>query len=340
LRTAGCFRLAVPRSHGGLEVDLFEHLEVMAEVARADGSVGWTVMIGTAAPVVFGLLPRATFDAIYADGPDVIFGGVFNPTGVATPVEGGYTVSGRWAFASGCQHCDWFAAHCFVPDDRMPPVRMMVLPRSDVEILDTWSVSGLRGTGSHDFVVDDVLVPDERTFAMGDAASVDGALWRVPEISLSTMQFANVAIAIAQGALDDVMAIATDKVPAFDEATLASNPLFQNQIGEADAKLRAARTLLYADAGALWSKATSSSPITPEDRARIRGTTTWAIEVATSVVDTAFAAGGGSSIYDASPLQRRLRDIHALGQHFLVKSDTFTKAGAVLLGQEVDLTVL
>jgi alkylation response protein AidB-like acyl-CoA dehydrogenase len=154
------------------------------------------------------------------------------------------------------------------------------------------------------------------------------------------MQFANVAIAIAQGALDDVMAIATDKVPAFDEATLASNPLFQNQIGEADAKLRAARTLLYADAGALWSKATSSSPITPEDRARIRGTTTWAIEVATSVVDTAFAAGGGSSIYDASPLQRRLRDIHALGQHFLVKSDTFTKAGAVLLGQEVDLTFL
>jgi alkylation response protein AidB-like acyl-CoA dehydrogenase len=330
----------VPASHGGLEVDLLQHLEVMAELAEADGSVGWTVMIGTLAPVVFGLLPRETFDAIYADGPDVIFAGVFNPTGVADPVEGGYEVSGQWSFASGCQHGDWFVGHCFVPDGRMPPVRMMVLPPADIEIVDTWSVSGLRGTGSHDVVVDHVFVPDARTFSVDDESSVDGPLWRIPEISLSTIQFANLAIAIARGALGDVMALATGKVPAFSDATLASNPLFQHQIGEAEAKLRAARTLLDADAEQLWTMAQSRSPVTPEHRARIRGTTTWATEIATSIVDTAYAAGGGSSIYDASPLQRRFRDIHALGQHFLVKSDTYTKAGAVLLGQEVDLTFL
>ena len=111
-------------------LDLTAQMHVIAEFAQADGSVGWTTMIGGAAPVILGLLHRATFDKVYADGPDVIVGGAFNPTGVATPVDGGYRVTGQWAFASGCQHCHWFVAHCFVDDGRMPPVRMMVLPPS------------------------------------------------------------------------------------------------------------------------------------------------------------------------------------------------------------------
>ncbi|MPZ17312.1 MAG: hydroxylase [Luteitalea sp.] len=340
LTAAGCFRALVPRSHGGAELDLPSQMRVLEELARADGSVGWTVMIGCAAPVLFGLLPRKTFDAFYADGPNVILGGAFNPTGTATPVDGGFKATGRWTFASGCQHCHWFLANSIVDDGREPPMRTMVLPPSDVEIVDTWSVSGLCGTGSHDFVVNDVFVPAERTFQLGGEPCLDAPLLRIPELSLSTLMLGSVAMGIARAALEDVTTMAAKKVPAFTRGALASNPLFQYQLGEADARLRAARGLLFADAEQVWATATSGVPFTPEHRAKIRATVTWVTKTAASVVDTAYNAGGGSVIYARSPLQRRFRDIHALTQHFAVKQDTFTQAGAVLAGQEVDLTFL
>jgi alkylation response protein AidB-like acyl-CoA dehydrogenase len=340
LTAAGCFRTLVPRSHGGAELDLPADMRVIEGLARADGSIGWTVTIGHEAPVLLGKLPRQAFDAIYADGPDVILAGTFNPTGVAAPVDGGFRVTGQWSFASGCQHAHWFVAHCIVDDGRQPPIRMMVLPAIDVEIKDTWSVSGLCGTGSHDFVVNDLFVPAERSFTLWDEPCLDVPLLRIPELSLSTLAFGAVAVGIADKALGEVTDLATGKVPLFSGGTLASNPLFQHQLGEADARLRAARTLLYADAETAWATAVAGTPFTPDHRARIRATATWVTSTAASVVDMAYTAGGGTSLYSSSPLQRRLRDIRALTQHFGVKLDTFTAAGAVLAGQEVDLTFL
>ncbi len=317
-----------------------DHLTMIEELARADGSVGWTVMIGSAAPILLGGLPRPSFDAIYADGPDVIIGGTFNPTGEATPVDGGFRVTGQWAFASGCDHCHRFLAHCVVPDGREPPMRMMVLPRDDVEVKDTWSVSGLCGTGSHDFVVNDVFVPEELTFSIFEPSSMPEPIHRIPELSISSMAIATVAVGIAQGGLDDLAALATGKVPMFSPGVLAANPLFQNQYADADARLRAARSLLRADAREAWDTAVAGAPFTPELRARIRSTAVFAVSSAASVVDTAYTAGGGSALYTSSPLQRRLRDVHAVTQHFAVKRDTLTLAGAVLAGQDVDTSFL
>ena len=341
LSTAGCFRAMVPASHGGQGLTFAEQLLVIRELARADGSVGWTVMIGSSAPVVLGLLPRSSFDQIYAKGPDVILGGAFNPKGVATPVDGGYRVSGRWSFASGCQHCHWFVAHCMVDDGRMPPVRMMVLPPSDVEIADTWYVSGLCGTGSHDFVVDDVFVPDERSFTLWDEPALDGPLWRIPELSLSSLMMANVAVGIAEGALGEITTLASGKVPMLADSTLGANALFQHDLAEADARLRAARALLAADAATAWRIADAGRELSPEDRARTRSTAVWVARTAACVVDAAYHAGGGTSLYVSSPLQRRLRDVHAVTQHFALKPDTLTLAGSVLAGQDgVDLSFL
>ncbi|MDQ3390857.1 MAG: acyl-CoA dehydrogenase family protein [Actinomycetota bacterium] len=341
LSTAGCFRAMVPASHGGQGLTFAEQLLVIRELARADGSVGWTVMIGSSAPVVLGLLPRSSFDQIYAKGPDVILGGAFNPKGVATPVDGGYRVSGRWSFASGCQHCHWFVAHCMVDDGRMPPVRMMVLPPSDVEIADTWYVSGLCGTGSHDFVVDDVFVPDERSFTLWDEPALDGPLWRIPELSLSSLMMANVAVGIAEGALGEITTLASGKVPMLADSTLGANALFQHDLAEADARLRAARALLDADAATAWRIADAGRELSPEDRARTRSTAVWVARTAACVVDAAYHAGGGTSLYVSSPLQRRLRDVHAVTQHFALKPDTLTLAGSVLAGQDgVDLSFL
>jgi len=222
----------------------------------------------------------------------------------------------------------------------MPPMRMMVVPASDVDILDTWHVSGLRGTGSHDFTISDVFVPDERTFKIDDHSGIDAPVMRVPELSLSTLLFAAVAIGIAQGALDEITAIATAKVPAFAMAPLAANPLFRNHLGSADAELRAARALVYGEASAAWGTASDRAEFTLVQRARFRAATTWAVRAAASVVDVVYTEGGGSSIRDDNPLQRRLRDVHALTQHFAIKPDTFTLTGALLAGQDVDTSFL
>jgi alkylation response protein AidB-like acyl-CoA dehydrogenase len=340
LIAAGCFRMLVPRSHGGAQLDLPVQLQVLEELARADASVAWTVMIGSEGPVLFRMLPRASFDALYATGPDVIMAASANPTGTATPVEGGYRVTGRWAFASGCQQAHWFVGHCVVDDGREPPVRMMVLPPGDVDVEDTWSVSGLCGTGSHDVVVDGAFVPDELSFVVfGREPSVDVAPLRIPEVSRAAIQIASVTVGVARGALDEILALALDKTPTFTEGRLASNPLFQNQFAQAETQLRAAQTALRAEADIAWAKAQAGAPFTPEDRAHLRGTATWVARTAAAVVDTAYQAGGSSSIYTSNPLQRRLRDAHALTQHFVVKADTFTKVGAVLAGQEVDLAL-
>lgn len=340
LTAAGCFRMLLPRSHGGGGVGLPGAMRVYEALSRADASVGWTVMIGASAWCDLVGLPRATFDVLYANGPDVIIGGAFNPTGSAVPVDGGYRVRGRWSFASGCEHSGWLYGNCVEEDGGDHRLRTVVFPLAEVEIEDTWKVLGLCGTGSHHFVADDVVVPAERTFLTLEAEPcLDEPLVRIPRPALYALQIASMAVGVAQGALDEILALATHKVPLLGSAPLAGNPLFQHQLATADTELRAARALLYDDADAAWTTAANGSSFTPEQRARIRATVAWVTSRAAAVVDTAYRAGGGSSLYLDSPLQRRLRDIHAVTQHFLVKADVLTTAGAVLAGQDVDLTV-
>jgi indole-3-acetate monooxygenase len=340
LVAAGCFRALVPRSHGGQEVTWTDYLTVIEELARADGSVGWTTMVGALAPVLLGGLPAASFGKIYAGGPDVILAHTFNPTGRATPVAGGYRVRGQWAFASGCRHAHWFLAHSAVDDGRVPPPRMMLLPAADVEILDTWSTMGLCGTGSHDFTVADHFVAEEWSYSIFEPHDLDFTLLRIPELCLGTMAFATVAVGIASGALADVVELAVGKVPIFADSTLAANPLFRNQLGEADAALRAARALLHHHAAETWAMAVDRAPFDDRMRARIRSATTWITAMAAHIVHVAYRAGGGSALYTGSPLQRRLRDINTLTQHFGFKLDTYTVAGAVLADQDIDTSFL
>lgn len=340
LSAAGCFRVLLPRSHGGIGGDLPFAMQTVETLSRADASVGWTVMIGSGSWCDLAGLPRETFDALYADGADVIIGGAFNPTGSATAVDGGYRVNGRWAFASGCHHCTWLFGNCVEEHDGDHRLRTVVFAPDQIEIEDTWHVSGLRGTGSHHFRADDVRVAAARTFVtLAEEPCLDEPIVRIPPPALFALEIAAVAIGTAQGALDDILTLATDKVPLLAGAPLAGNPLFQFDLATADTELRAARQLLYQDAEGAWATAVEGSLFTPHQRARIRAAAAWATSRAAAVVDTAYRAGGGTSLYVDSALQRRLRDIHAVTQHFLVKPDTLTTAGAVLAGQDVDLTV-
>ena len=218
---------------------------------------------------------------------------------------------------------------------------MMGVPAEQVVILDTWSVSGMCGTGSHDFTLEGAFVPERFTFSLFEEGDhLPGPMGRIPELSFSALGFANVAVGIAEGALGEVTTLASAKVPMLAASTLAGNARFQYQLGEADALLRAATALLDAQVASLWATAAAGEELGPERRARIRGTATWVTTAAAQVVDAAYTAGGGSAIYSASPLQRRWRDVHAITQHFAVKSDMLTTVGAVLAGEDVDLTLL
>jgi alkylation response protein AidB-like acyl-CoA dehydrogenase len=336
LRRVGCFRVLRPRTHGGLGADLPEAMRIIESLARADASVAWTVMIGAATWIDMARLPRATFDALFAT-PDVITAGVFNPTGSIAVTPGGYQVSGRWSFASGCQHADWLFGNCIEGVvDGVPQMRMAVLAPEQVVIEDTWTVSGLCGTGSHHFRADSIVVPAERTWRpLTDPPCVDEPIVRIPPLALISLITASVPLGLAQGALDDIHAIAAGKVPLLAGAPLAANPHFQFELATADTELRAARALLYESAESAWKTVTTGGELTLEQRARIRAAGVWVTTRSAAVVETAYRSGGGSSIYADCPLQRRLRDVHAVTQHFAVKPDTLTTAGAVLAGQDV-----
>jgi alkylation response protein AidB-like acyl-CoA dehydrogenase len=340
LIAAGCFRLVLPASHGGAGGELASALQMFQSLASADASVGWNVMIGSCAWSDLSGLPRATFDAIF-DGSDVIVAGAFAPTGTAEPLDGAYRVSGRWGFASGCRHATWVYGNCIEGfEDGGPLLRAAVFAPDEIAIEDTWHVSGLNGTGSHHFRAEAVTVAAERTFVpLHDEPCIDTPVVRVPTPSLIALAIAGTAIGVASGALDDIVELAEGKLPLLASTPLMTNALFQHELATADAELRAARAVLVETAEEAWSTAVDGARFTMRQRADARSAAVWITQRAAAITDFAYRSGGGTSIYSDCPLQRRFRDIHAITQHFLVKPDTLTAAGAVYAGQDPGLPV-
>jgi indole-3-acetate monooxygenase len=348
LIAAGCFRMLTPRSHGGLEVDLLRSMEIIETIAAADGATGWTVMIGSESPMLLALLPRSRFDQIYANTPDVIVGGAFAPQGQAAAGAGGYLVNGRWAFASGCQHARWLFGNCVVTENGQPragllpgsrEIRAMLFRSDQARIIDTWEVSGLRGTGSHDIEVKNLRVPtdDSLDIFMGQSC-VPGALYKAPVVSFA-LHIGAVGVGIARHALADIIALVqTNKKRLYAGSAIAESPLFHHRLAQAETSLRAARELLMAESRAVWQSSLAGRSPTPPETARVVGSVAWAAQTAASIVDTCYTAGGGTAPYNSSPLQRHLRDIHTLTQHAAVSDGMLARAGAFLIGGSPDFT--
>src|SRR6202046_4083445 len=343
LKAAGCFRMFVPESHGGLDVDVPASMEIIETLATADGSTGWVVMIGSETPMFLALLSRKRFDSLYGNGPDVIIGGAFAPRGHAEMIDGGYRVSGRWSFASGCQHSDWLFGNCIVTKKGKPrpglipgtpEARAMMFAPPKAQIIDTWSVNGLRGTGSHDIAVENLVVPADDSFDIFlGQSSVAGPSMAEP-LLYAALHIGTVAIGIAQRALTEIVALAnTNKRRLYASASLAESPLFQFRLGQADASLRAARNLLRSEADAVWNSAVAGNHISIDGRAPVMAAITWAVHTCSAVVDACYKAGGGSSPYDGSSLQRCMRDIQTLTQHAAVAESWLTTSGAAILGR-------
>jgi alkylation response protein AidB-like acyl-CoA dehydrogenase len=342
LRDAGVFRLCVPSSLGGTEVDVSTLLRVIETVSRADGSAGWTAMIAATSGIVAGYLEEGAAREIYASGPDEILGGVFAPSGRAVAVQDGYRASGRWAFASNCEHCGWLMGGCIVErrGGGRPEARMMLFPASDVSILDTWHASGLRGTGSHDIEVSERFVPESRSVSLvADRPREPGPLYRFPVFGLLALGVSAVALGIARAAIDALVELAGRKTPAFTRTRLAERSATQVDVSRAEAALRSARSLLNETVEEAW-EAASERDLTLHHRALLRLAATNAARRSAEAVDLVYEAGGGTSVYAESPLQRCFRDVHTLTQHAAVGPATLELTGRVLLSVDTDTSLL
>lgn len=349
LARAGLFRTLVPSRAGGLEVEPRVMLDAIETIARGDGSAGWAVMIGATTGLIAAYLPDTATHEIFVATPDGVTGGVFHPRGRATVVDGGYRVSGRWPLASGCQHCAWLLGGCIVfadgepklRENGAPEARMMIFPAGAAQIIDTWNVSGLRGTGSHDIAVDDLFVPAERSvWFSSDPVRRGGALYAFPVFGLLALGIAAVALGIARGAIDDLLELAGAKVPTGSRRPLAERSATQATVAQATALVAAAHAHLRATVDEVWRTATSGGAVTLEQRARLRLAATQTVRDAARAVDLAYECGGATSIYADSPLQRRFRDVHVATQHILVAPATYELAGRVLLGLPADTEML
>lgn len=331
LVAAGAFRLAVPAELGGVEAHPRQLLEVIEEVARADGSVGWVTMIGAVTGVMAAYLPEAAAKEVYGD-PGVITGGVFAPIGSAAAADGGWVATGRWPFASGCEHSHWLLGGCVAGDE----VLGLLFPRADVEIIDTWDVSGLRGTGSHDMAVAGAFVPDERALRVLTMEPLRGGpLYRFPFFGLLALGIGAVSLGIARRSIDELVALASGA-----GRRSAKRSAVQAQVARAEASLRSARALVLAEIDAAWQLAERDGAVPIRSRALLRLALTNAARVGAEVTREMYDAGGGASLYAASPLQRCFRDAHAATQHVMVGAQIYELAGRVLLGVETDTSQL
>ena len=336
---ARLFDIVLPQSLGGLEVDILTMMRIIEEISIADGATGWTVGIGAGTSILAAFLAEDVARAIYT--PGTITGGPVAPMGRATPVDGGYRVTGRWPFASGSEHCAWLAGGSLVfegPAPRMlaegvPDWRMMIFPAADVEIIDTWSVTGLRGTGSHDIAVHDAFVPAERSISLlAMEPKHSGPLYRFPIFPFLTVSIATVSTGIARRAIDDFIALAQSKVSTGSGVPMRERTTIQSEVAQAEATLRSARAFLYETVAEVWAHIEAGNTATVEQRGLIRLAGAHATLSAARAVDMMYTLGGGTAIYETSTLQRQFRDVHTATQHITLNAANYELAGQILLG--------
>ncbi|MGE0417067.1 MAG: acyl-CoA dehydrogenase family protein [Acetobacteraceae bacterium] len=338
---AGIYQMYLPRSMGGPETPPLVAYRVVEELSRADGSVGWCAMIATAMSLNAGRLPAAVGREIAGIPADYRAAGSARVGGSAHPVPGGYRVKGRWNFASGFDHARWLYCTTVMMDGDTqvlspagtPVLRAVWVPREQVTMVDTWQVMGMRGTGSQDFIVDDVFVPAERSVLSADAPAEKGPLFnqRAWYVTLWTPSVAN-ALGIARGAIDTLAELASTQSSTLSTALLRDRPAVQARIGEAEAIVRAARAYVFDAVGTLWDTLSAGDEPTDQQIAQGRLSLVHGMHEAARAVDKVFHAAGTNAIYTRHTLERAFRDIHVALTHGAALSGYFESAGQVLMG--------
>jgi indole-3-acetate monooxygenase len=337
LGESGLLRAGAPVEVRGLELPPGVALRCAEALARGNASAGWCVSIAITSSLLVAYMPASSRDALFGDGRGVA-AGVWAPRGTARTVDGGVVVSGRWPFCSGITHADMMFAGCLVDDQRVPSI--VALGKEDLKVLDTWHTLGLRGTGSHDAVADEVFVPADRVFSLFDGPIVDRALYRFPVFGFFALSIAAAALGNARGAIEDLVELASAKKGLGSSRTLAERPATQAAVATAESALSAAQALYYQAIEAAWQASQDGEGVSVGTRNRLRLAATHATRTSADVVRDMYDLAGGTAIYDSSALQRRFRDAYTATAHFQVNEASRELPGRILLDQPADVSML
>ncbi len=344
LTERGIFRMLLPRSIGGAELDPLTYTEVLYTLAQGDGSTAWCLGQNSGCSMTAPYLSPEMAREIFGGPRGILAWGPELPgAGKCIATDGGYRVTGRWGFATGSRHASWLGAHCPVFERDGAPrlgangrqiTRTMLVPKSEATIIDNWHVLGLRGTGSDSYELNDHFVPEARTAIRDNDLErrETGPLYQFTSGMIYAMSFSHVSLGIARGAYDAFIEIARDKVPRGSSQTLRDNNVIQSQVGQCEARLKSARAYLRGVIAEMWQEAKTQGAISPAHHPQLRLASTWAIHQARDVVATVYHAAGATAIFENNPLERRMRDIHAGTQQGQGRPVHFETVGQTLLG--------
>jgi len=339
---AGVFRMFTPKSLGGLEVDPPTCARVIEEISGADSAAGWALFNPLSYAFLCARLPDEGAQEIFGRNPSAVIAGPFHPPMQAARVEGGYRVTGRSPFASNCRDADWLAATAIVGgaqpknESDTPEVALTIFHAADCQILDTWYVMGMRGTGSDDIIANDVFVPGARTAPLvpdfQPGSHYRGPLYRFSLMGDIAATFAPIVLAIARNAIDEVSAITQRKVPFGSTVPLRERTTAQLKIAQAEAALRSARAFLYETLGEIWDRTVAGDLVSPQDRANLLLAAANASSSAAKAVELVYSVAGTNGIYTKNPLERHFRDLQVLKQHGFASESRYEAVGQVYLG--------
>ena len=348
LHEAELFRLLLPRSANGIETDPITFFHVMETIARADASTAWCLSQAGGCAMSAAYLDLPVAQAIFGNDPRAVLAWGPGPKVKAIECEGGYRVTGVWAFASGGRHATWLGAHCPIfKSDGSPRLdeagnqqeRTMLVKSQDVEWTDIWNTVGLRGTASDQFALNDHFVRADHSITreFDRECRERGPLYRMSNHTCYQVGFAGVACGIARGALDCFVEMARGKVIRGGKRPMSENAVVQSGLAQAEVNLRAARAYVLQSMAEIWRDLCGGATITVAQRITVRMASTNAILKSREVVDFAYHTAGATSIFDNHPLERRFRDMHTVTQQLQGRMSHFETVGAWMLGADVDL---
>jgi indole-3-acetate monooxygenase len=346
---AGLYRMCVPRALGGLETDAVTAVRVLEEVSRLDSAAGWNLMVAQGGAIFSAWFPEETGREIFLGHPEAIVCGALSPPGRAVPSEGGYRVTGRWPFASGCNHATWFVGSSFIFDqdgdkarldeNGNPIMLMFAFPRADVTVLDTWHTVGMRGTGSHDFAVKDVCVPQRRTATVAPLKQL-APTYDLPLFHMTIWFVVSIMgappLGTARAAIDALTELANKKTPNYMRSPLAERAVAQMQVARAEALLGSARAYLYESVREAWDAALQGQFLTLKQKMGVQLAVCQAISASAEAVDLVHQAAGTTAIRDGQRFERYFRDAHVMTQHAFGSSSRFESVGKLIFGMETD----
>jgi len=332
-KALGVYRGLVPEQFGGAGWSARRFMELIEEISAADGSAGWVASFGFATKYISSL-PPGTLSEIYANGPDIVVAGAVFPPQPVEQVDGGYRVNGRWGFGSGSMCADIIGAGIRVEGEKGGLPRMAWMPPEQVTIDQTWNTMGMLGTGSHDLVVKNVVVPEHYTAIRGAPSTVDCPSYRYPSMAMAAQVLAVVGLGVAREAIDEVVAIASKKNSITGAPSMADRPGFQIALAQMEAQLRSARAWFYEETDRVWDKAVAKEEITVRDQGLLRLASTQAAKTGADVARRAFELAGTTGIFAGHPLQRYLNDALVVAQHAFMNDGTWQSGGQALLGMQ------